>query len=61
MDKSANLAIQDNFAQEQLVQLILEQQTRQSGDYILDSKNVPETDSQELLDFMHKVTEEGVK
>lgn len=38
--------------QEGLIQKILEQQIRQGGDYILDDKSVPKTDSQELLDYL---------
>ena len=45
--------------QEEIVRIILEQQTRQSGDYILDVKSIPREDSQELLDFLLKATTEG--
>ena len=44
--------------QEGLVHRILEQQSRQGGDYCLDVKTVPENDSQELLDYLLKVTME---
>lgn len=44
--------------QEEIVRIILEQQTRQSGDYILDVKSIPRQDSQELLDFLLKATTE---
>lgn len=47
--------------QEGLVKMILEQQTRHSGDYILDGKPVPEKDSQELLDFLFRATMEDNK
>ena len=38
--------------QEELVLRILEQQSRQGSDYILDAKAIPKTDSQELIDFL---------
>ena len=38
--------------QEDLVRLIIEQQSRQSGDYYSDAKSVPAEDSQELLDHL---------
>lgn len=46
--------------QEEIVRIILDQQNRQSGDFILDVKSIPREDSQELLDFLLKVTEENV-
>lgn len=45
--------------QEELVCKILEQQTRRSGDYILDVKSIPREDSQELLEFLQTVMEEN--
>ena len=46
--------------QEELVRRIMEQQSRQAGDYILDVKAVPREDSEELLEFLlHSATEEN--
>ncbi len=39
-------------SQEGLIQTILEQQSREGGDYILDSKQVPMKDSEELLEYL---------
>lgn len=44
--------------QEELIQIIVEQQSRQGGDYFLDVKSIPEEDSQELLDFLSRLTME---
>ena len=44
--------------QEEIVRIILEQQTRQSGEFFLDVKSIPREDSQELLDYLVKATEE---
>ncbi len=38
--------------QEELLQLIIEQQERFSGEYYTDDKNIPEKDSQELIDLL---------
>ena len=38
--------------QEDLIRLITEQQERHSGEYYTDDKNIPEKDSQELIDFL---------
>lgn len=38
--------------QEDLIRLITEQQERLSGEYYPDDKNIPEKDSQELIDFL---------
>ena len=45
--------------QEALVRIILEQQARQSGDYISDVKSVPREDSQELLEHLLRAIGEG--
>ena len=38
--------------QEELVMRIIEQQSRQGLDFILDSKAIPKAESQELIDFL---------
>lgn len=45
--------------QEELVRRILEQQSRQGSDYILDAKAVPEKDSRELIDYLLESVMEG--
>lgn len=45
--------------QEELICRILEQQSRQGSDYILDAKAVPETDSRELIDYLLESVMEG--
>lgn len=45
--------------QEELVQKILEQQSRQGGDYYLDFRKVPEEDSEELLDTLINMIDGG--
>ena len=42
--------------QEGIVQKILEQQSRGSGEFILDVKSIPREDSRELLDFLLQAT-----
>ena len=65
-EKSSKLGIDEQFTefynflenefpdseQEDLIRLITEQQERHSGEYYTDDKNIPEKDSQELIDFL---------
>ena len=71
--KKVSLSIEEQFSlfyqeqqdelldgdQEELVRIILEQQARQSGDYISDVKSVPRDDSQELLEHLLRAMGEG--